>query len=179
MAYIDGKLSGCTLIPQNGIPIHKLKGLLPINIKALILKDVLISVKELTDNYIYPIDLDNSPYTTKAIYNKEMVGHSHVYVKLIPLKTAIIDLDGKSTVYTDFESDYHIQLTYSSFKRLMDEILFDIDYDLEYEDYELKNEYLNKGVPEYLIDNLVYGTPNYEDLFFLLESFIYQKAKAR
>ena len=116
MVYIDGKLAGCTLIPQKGIPIHKLIGILPFKEKVIILLDVLKSVKELTDHYIYPIDLDNSPYTSKARYDNKPVGHSHVLVTLVPLKTNIIDLminlDYKSYANIYSKNDFNFWKVY-------------------------------------------------------------------
>ena len=179
MVYIDGKLAGCTLIPQKGIPIHKLIGILPFKEKVIILLDVLKSVKELTDHYIYPIDLDNSPYTSKARYDDKPVGHSHVLVTLVPLKTNIIDLDGKSTIYTDFESKKFKDMTYQSFKRLMDEVLFEINHDNEYEPFELESIYYEKNVPEEYISKLIYGVLDHNDILALLENLIHEKPRAR
>lgn len=164
--FIDGKFIGCTLIAIKGIQIHKLIGL-PFSLKKKIMKKVLYNVKELMDNYIYHIDLDNSPYTKDNYFVNdegkiENVGHSHVLINPITLKPQLIDLDGKSTVYTDAYSKNLENQSMASFNRLMIEFLLGIDLD-EYKNEEDLTYILSQiGIDVEYIDLLATNSMNYE-----------------
>lgn len=176
--YIDGVLSGCSLIPQRGVPIHYLGFILPTRIRSKILLDVLESVKELTDHFIYPKDLENSPFTSKETYKEKTVGHSHVLVNPITFETHIIDLDGKSTIYTNFKSTKYESKSYTSFKKLMDEFLFGRNLDEEELEYqEIESIYHNFDVPEEYIHKLINDTMNYEDLYSLLSYYAKERVR--
>ena len=95
--YLNHRFAGCLLKKVSGISIHKLMGL-PQNIKRKIMTEVLLDIEELLDNNIYPVDLANSPYANTFSFEK---GHSHILVNPITFSTHIIDLDGKSTIYTE------------------------------------------------------------------------------
>lgn len=164
--FIDGKFIGCILIAIKGIQIHKLIGL-PFSLKKKIMKKVLYNVKELMDNYIYHIDLDNSPYTKDNYFVNdegkiENVGHSHVLINPITLKPQLIDLDGKSTVYTDAYSKNLENQSMASFNRLMIEFLLGIDLD-EYKNEEDLTYILSQiGIDVEYIDLLATNSMNYE-----------------
>ena len=164
--FIDGKFIGCTLIAIKGIQIHKLIGL-PFSLKKKIMKKVLYNVKELMDNYIYHIDLDNSPYTKDNYFVNdegkiENVGHSHVLINPITLKPQLIDLDGKSTVYTDAYSKNLENQSMASFNRLMIEFLLGIDLD-EYKNEEDLTYILSQiGIDVEYIDLLATNSMDYE-----------------
>ena len=164
--FIDGKFIGCTLIAIKGIQIHKLIGL-PFTLKKKIMKKVLYNVKELMDNYIYHIDLDNSPYTKDNYFvndegKMENVGHSHVLINPITLKPQLIDLDGKSTVYADAYSKNFENQSMASFNRLMIEYLLGIDLD-EYKNEEDLTYILSQiGIDVEYIDLLATNSMNYE-----------------
>lgn len=170
--YVDGRFAGCILASIKGIQIHKMMGL-PFNFKKKIMKKVLHNVKELMDNYIYHIDLDNSPYTTKAIRKEDgvmkLVGHSHVLINPITLKPQLIDLDGKSTVYTDTYSKAFEEKSLISFNKLMIEFLYSINLD-EYEtEDELRYELSQIGIDIEYIDLLAEYSLNYEQLEEILD----------
>jgi hypothetical protein len=82
---------------------------LPMGAKLKIMNSVIDDLDELMQNYVYHRDLSNSPFAGvgykdengKQVYEQ---GHSHVLVNPLTLKTNIIDLDGKSTIYTERES---------------------------------------------------------------------------
>lgn len=164
--FIDGKFIGCTLIAIKGIQIHKLIGL-PFSLKKKIMKKVLYNVKELMDNYIYHVDLDNSPFTKDNYFineegKLENVGHSHVLINPITFKPQLIDLDGKSTVYTDACSKKLENQSMMSFNRLMIEFLLGIDLD-EYKNEEDLTYILSQiGIDVEYIDLLATNSMNYE-----------------
>ena len=106
--YYNHKFIGCIIEKLHGIGIHKLMWL-PMSAKIKIINSVIDDLDELMQNYVYHRDLSNSPYAGvgyidengKHVYE---TGHSHVLVNPITLKTNIIDLDGKSTIYTEREN---------------------------------------------------------------------------
>ena len=107
--YYNHKFIGCIIEKLNGISIHKLMWL-PMSAKLKIINNVMDDLEELMNNYVYHRDLSNSPYATVGYKdeNGKYVsenGHSHVLVNPITLNTHIIDLDGKSTIYTERENN--------------------------------------------------------------------------
>lgn len=107
--YIDGKFAGCVYKKLTGLGIHNLKDM-PISYKKKIIKNVIADVAELIDNYVYPIDIDNSP----------QVGHSNIFVNPITKKTKIIDLDGISTIYSQ---NRNLEYEYKAIQSLTNLIL--------------------------------------------------------
>ena len=107
--YYNHKFIGCIVEKLHGIGIHKLMWL-PMNMKIKIINSVIDDLDELIQNHVYHRDLSNSPYAGvgyidengKHVYE---TGHSHVLVNPVTLKTNIIDLDGKSTIYTERENE--------------------------------------------------------------------------
>lgn len=137
--YLDNKFVGLVIRKSNGIQIHKLSGM-PLKYKYKIIKSLLLDIEELLNNCIYHIDLANSPYSTVLNYRgldgniKPMNGHSHVLVNPMTLKTNIIDLDGKSTIYMEQENKLYEKRCINNLSQLLLEFLFKIDTD------EIKNE---------------------------------------
>lgn len=118
--YLNSKCIGCIVERLRGIEIHKLRWL-PLKARVYIIENVIDQLEELMNNFIYHRDLSNSPYADVVYKNQngEYVrdkGHSHVLVNPVTLQTNIIDLDGKSTIYTEHED---IELAKQSIKELL------------------------------------------------------------
>ena len=160
--YINNYFSGYVLKEQYGIQIHYLTGL-PLVLKYKIMKNIILKIEELINNYIYPIDIDNSPFGKCAyqdIYgNLKHVGHSNILINPFNFNPSIIDLDGNSTVYTDNYNEYYYKQTILKLNILLLEFLFGINLDGFYnDDNDLSNciiESLNKySINNYFIDGL-------------------------
>lgn len=135
--YLDNRFVGCYIKKEKGIPIHSKKTSRSNKIK--ILENVLLDVEELLNNYIYHIDLGNSPYALGNYYDnngnvKTIKGHSHVLVEPFTLKTNIIDLDGKSTIYQERYNRELERQCLEGLRTLIGEYYFD------YNDNELLDE---------------------------------------
>lgn len=177
VVYINGHFAGCVLEYIKGIQIHKLR-FLPLNKRKQIMREILLSVKELMDNYIYHIDLSNSPYSKKMFVNNqgvtEHLGHSHVLVNPFTLKPNIIDLDGKSTVYMEHYSEqYEAQCMYNV-SILLIEFLLGLDtddYNFDLDEYEvLANELEYMGIRQEYIDHLSKYELKIDEAFDLVDS---------
>ena len=134
LVYVDGRFVGVLLKKVKGIQIHKFTGM-PFAFKKKAAIAVLDAVKELLDNNIYHEDLANSPYANTA-YRKgddliQSHGHSHVLINPLTMKVNIIDLDGKSTVYTDYIDKAEEEKALGNLTHLLFEFLYGID-DAEY-----------------------------------------------
>lgn len=132
IVYMDKIFAGILLDKVNGIQIHKLIGL-PLNLKKKIMLKIIKKVVELLDNNIYHIDLNNSPFSSKSIYIDRdgipnSVGHSHVLVDH-KFEPHLIDLDGKSTIYTEKYSKEYEDLCLQGLCQLLIEFLLEIDLD--------------------------------------------------
>lgn len=157
---LNNRLAGCILEKQKGIQIHKLTGM-PLVMRKKILLNILKAINELLKNYIYHIDLANSPFDQQVITlpNNQiaMTGHSHVLVNPLTLKTSIIDLDGKSTIYTETENKFYKNLCLSNLSTLIIEFLFQYDWNSYQECPEQFIQEMNKyGIPNDLIEKFVY-----------------------
>lgn len=144
MVYVDKIFAGILIDRVNGIQIHKLTGL-PLNIKKKIMFKIIERVRELISNNIYHIDLNNSPFSKKTLYvgpsgELESVGHSHILVDHT-LEPHLIDLDGKSTIYTEKKSIKSEQMCLKGLCQLLIEFLLEIDLD-ELEGLEDSIDYL-------------------------------------
>ena len=177
VVYINGHFAGCVLQYIKGIQIHKLH-FLPLSKRKQIMKEVLISVKELLDNYIYHVDLSNSPYSKKLFINNEGVtehlGHSHVLVNPFTLKPNIIDLDGKSTVYMEHYSSDYEELCMYNLSVLLIEFLLGLntdDYDFEFNEFEkLASDLSDMGIEKEFIDDLSKYELKIDQAFDLVDS---------
>lgn len=144
--YIDGNFGGTVLhYHKKQLPIGILK-LFPLNIQLKVLRELLISEEELLDNYIYHVDLS---LKTDQQYKK-----ANVLLSCYPfLYPNIIDIDGKSAVYTESYNSTYYQKSLRTYKNLVTEILFDIDSEkIDDADYEYLNDKLsNLGIKEKFI----------------------------
>ncbi len=143
IVYIDNIFAGCLLKRQHGIGIHKLTGF-PLEYRKAIIQEVLISVRELLENNIYPYDIHNSKFAKDAVITKgdgtiEEVGHSHILVNPFTLKTRIIDLYGSSAAYTTHYNENFEKEVFMSLCILLIEFLLQIDPS-EIRDYESEIE---------------------------------------
>jgi hypothetical protein len=107
--YYNHRFIGCVIKKLHGISIHKLMWL-PMSAKIKIINSVIDDLDELMQNHVYHRDLSNSPFAGVSYINEngEYIyenGHSHVLVNPLSLKTNIIDLDGKSTIYTERDNN--------------------------------------------------------------------------
>ena len=157
--YVDGKFDGCVIKKHNfSTDLHN-TSFLPIRKKLQILKELLEKVKELTDNYIYTVDLAN--------YKRDNISHSNILVNIFNFNTNIIDLDGKSTVYSkDFNYNLYKKcyICYSSLvmKYLYEYDTYDEIMDIEY-DYII-GKLIEKTKLDYnsIVDILDYNVNTYE-----------------
>ncbi len=128
--YIENYFAGCLLKRVYGIPIHKLIGL-SFNTKQKICFSLTESIKELLEHNIYPIDISNSPFVDNYYYNQKKLiiqkGHSHVFVNPLTLESKIIDLEGKSTLYTERKNHKYEQKVLENYFILILEFFYDID----------------------------------------------------
>ena len=107
--YYNHRFIGCVIKKLHGVSIHKLMWL-PMSAKIKIINSVIDDLDELMQNHVYHRDLSNSPFAGVGYINEDGKyiyenGHSHVLVNPLSLKTNIIDLDGKSTIYTERDNN--------------------------------------------------------------------------
>ncbi len=155
--YIDGKFKGCVLKKINGVQLHNIFQILNKKTKLRILKEIIIKVKELTDNYIYPIDTANSPIIGK---------HSNILLNY-KLKPELIDLDGKSTLYRETYDEKSYMYAIMSLNLLFLELLNDEALGYHSNSFELdhvKNVLIRKGINEELAYKLSRYKANYDEL---------------
>lgn len=167
VVYLNNHFAGCILERQKGIQIHKLTGL-PLNIKKKIYLNVLKAEAELLKNNVYHVDLSNSPYAQKTVILPDQTittsGHSHILVNPFNLDCRLIDLEGKSTIYTENKNELFTYQSLRDFTILTLEFLLKLDWD-ELGNYpdELEDELLKKEIPENLRDKLINQEMNLED----------------
>lgn len=159
--YLNGHLVGDLLVKQKGIQIHKLTGM-PKKVKQKIYLKVLRNYLELINNNIYHIDLANSPYADRYEILPDGIvvkkGHSHILVNPFTLEPHFIDLDGKSTVYTDKDNENYYAQSLTNLNILTLEFLLGIDYQ---EDESFFN---SKDIPDNMIEKLHDSQASYEDI---------------
>lgn len=166
--YVDNEFVGFVLKKVNGIQLHIAWMILPRKTKIKVLKELLSKVKELTDNFVYPTDMANSPFVGK---------HSNVLIN-IKLEPKIIDLDGISTSYREKEDKNLLRYTLSSMNLLYLELLlgFDLFEDLE----DINTKYIEELLKQINIDEesahrLSEFEGNYDDLNKLILSISKKK----
>lgn len=98
--YLQNQFAGSVLKKQYGIQIHKLTGLLSLKQRKIITLKIVNLIAELLKQNIYHCDLANSPFEINPQTGE--YGHSHILIRLKGLTPQLIDLDGTSTLYTDF-----------------------------------------------------------------------------
>lgn len=143
-----------------GCSIKHFKDYVPINIKKdksnkeklSILKNTLNKLKELTDNYIYPTDINSEGIITNDI------------------DVQIIDLDTYSTKISDKKDDETLKFVLTLYKNIIFELMF-LDFDL-FEIYEHFDSYLeNKNINKQLINDLKKQNINYNSIYNLISYF--------
>jgi len=171
VVYLNGHFAGCVIERQRGIQIHKLTGL-PINAKKKIYLNVLKAHAELLKNNVYHVDLSNSPYAKKTVILPDQTlistGHSHVLVNPFNLECHLIDLEGKSTIYTEKKNDLFTRQSFSDLTILTLEFLLKLDWE-EFENYpdELEYELFKNGISENLRSKLIKHEMRQEDFIEL------------
>lgn len=157
VVYLDGKFAGCVLVRHRGIQLHKLMGL-PLNARKKLYLRVLKANAELLKHNIYHRDLANSPYsaTNAKLPDNSVIsyGHSHVLYNPLTNQMNLIDLEGKSTVYTERVEDKYLMQNAENLNALALEFLFKTDYEEhkdnleelapELEKYHLSSTTINK-----------------------------------
>lgn len=164
MVFVNKKFAGCLLKKVNGMQIHKLTGM-PMSYKLSIIKNALENIQELLDNNVYHVDLNNSPFVKNGVMidgklNFEY-GHSHILVDPITKKANIIDLDGKSTIYTERENEELYNKCLSGLCVLLTEFLYKVNPENKEVD-EIIYELTSNGLNYDFADRLANG--NFENI---------------
>lgn len=147
--YIDGRFGGCVLkYHQHYTDIHNFR-FFPLSVRIRLLNEVLIATKELLDNYIYHLDLNNRKTGS--------IGHSNILASLIK-GVEIIDIDGRSAIYRETRSNTHEIISLNSCASLFYELLFNISFsdDLSSNKNYLEDLAIKKHIPKELIDSYIY-----------------------
>lgn len=171
--YLNGRFKGCVLKDQHGMQLHSFR-FLPKNIKRQLCLNILKQVKELVENYIYPIDLCNNP-DLKAVKK----GHSNILLTK-KLETRLIDLDGKSALYREETTKNFLNATETSLCTLILEFFLGIDIpeELEEEDiYYLENTLKKLNIPIEFRNALASLDCSLEQMEELLSSKTFSKTK--
>ncbi len=164
---VDGKLKGCVY------PYYKhTKSIYsayrkPFKTRLLICQRLIEQVKELLDNNIYPIDLCQK-FGGRTIFDKS-VANVLLDWKNNPI---IIDLEGKSTLYTDSYNPLYASTTCYLLATLILEIMTreDIQEDFIDEDFDLIHEYLNDiGLPDELIQKYIDNSLVLDDVYQMFD----------
>lgn len=150
--YIHNTFRGCIIkYHRNYFPISYFN-CLPKKLKFKICYNILEKIKELLDNNIYQIDL----------YNKQDNIGCHNNIIINPtLDAQIIDLDGKSTIYTSSFDRDNYQTTLLGFSLLMLEFVYDEDLRDCFEEFYTYQQYYidffhdNKKIPREYIENIL------------------------
>ena len=148
--YIDERFCGCVLkYHKHYTDIYNVN-IFSRKFKMMIVRKLINYVEELTDHNIYHLDLNNK--------DELHLGQSNVLFSFLG-SVQIIDLDGKSTVYTDNFNHNFYQLSLQSLLNLIIDLLFDFDYagedimeaDINY----LENRLLKMGLSKEIVKMIV------------------------
>lgn len=132
---VDNHFGGTVLhYHRHHIPIFNMR-MFPLKMQIDIFKELILAVQELIENNIYHVDLSLKPETNFRDANVL------ISIKRKP-KPAIIDVDGKSAIYTEAPNAEYKLRCLRTLKDLIVNILFDINYEkmepLDYEFIEAK-----------------------------------------
>lgn len=127
---------------DNSIPFRQLKNL---KIKLISLKDALVCLKELTDNFIYPLDLNSDGILQ---FND---------------KTEIVDLDTNTTKILDHIDNNYLNFVIKLYRNIIFELLFD-DFEAIIHLNYLKEYLENKHINPALVKDIIKQNINYNDL---------------
>lgn len=125
--YISNKFRGCVLKYHKHYTYISYIKIFPKRIQLKIMAELLNKIKELTDNNIYPIDLNNI---------------NNILINPLTLNTEIIDIDGKSTVYCETYNGNLYNIVYYCFNSLILNLVYDFnieEYSIEDLDYIIAN----------------------------------------
>lgn len=158
--YVDNHFAGCVLKEQRGTQIHYLTGF-PMKYKIMIMKNIILKLKELYSNNVYHVDLANSPFSQSFYideFNQQhcMAGHSHILIH--HFQPYLIDLDGKSTIYTECFNEKYYKIMIEQINILLVEFLLKLQIDNILDDINgielLENELNKYNIPNNYIDSL-------------------------
>ena len=164
---VDGKVKGCVypyyrFTSSIYSAIHK-----PYKTRLKICKRLIDQVKELLDNNIYPVDLCQKG--DKRISDKSIAN------VLLDLRNnpIIIDLEGKSTLYTDKHNETYERTACYNLATVILELLTreDIQEDFIEENIEMITNYLrNAGMNEELVEKYIDSCLNIEDVYTIFDN---------
>lgn len=174
IVYVDGIFKG-SLIRRHrcSFELHKVWGLLSHKKRCLVLRRLLNNVKELNDNFIYHFDLTNRPDGVGS----DDYSHSNILISR-GFDVNIIDLDGRSTIYTDKRDLSYESIVYSSLLSLIIELItdYDIPNDMTPEDKRFyERELLKHGFSDKIISSLVGEEGRYVEVDSLIS--LYEEKK--
>ncbi len=113
--YMNDEFRGAILKRVHGFQIHKVFGLLSKKSQIAILKRILAATKELTDNYIYPADLANTPFipgkSSNILLDYKKIPH-------------LIDIDGSGAFYAGREHAEGQEITNMALSMLFLDLIF-------------------------------------------------------
>lgn len=121
--------------------------------KITIFEELIVCLKELLDNYIYPTDL-------------------HIFNILVDSHVRIIDLDTFDTKITDYEDKESYSFVLKLFRHVLLTTIFD-DYDNMNPPHDISNYLKSKNLVESLIKDLTKENFGFEDA----NNFIYSLKK--
>ena len=170
--YLNGKIIGCVYkYHPNKLGIYA-SSYLPLKKRLLVCKRIMVKVKELLNNNIYPVTLSQSedffPFRRKG--SNVLIG--------IDLEPIIIDLDGISAYYSDNYSEKYYNRTLLSLSSLVLELLSRVELANNIKDDEnIIEEYIERmnyaGIPSSLsrkfFDNYRLEISELEDIIKTLE----------
>ena len=149
---VDSRVVGCVYKRYYSILGIYAASLLPLKTRKKVLNKLFIKLKELHDNYIYPLTLAQKdlifPFSKKGA--NVLLGYN--------LEPYLVDLDGISTVYFDSPSPSEKARSLRSFSIMALEILSGIDlYANEEDEYDTTiDEMIARGIPKILAEDIYY-----------------------
>jgi len=161
--YVNNKIAGCSYeYYPNKLGIYS-TAYLPLKLKLKVCEKLLLKVKELIDNNIYPVTL--AQHSDKYPASKN---NSNVLIGL-DLDPKIVDLDGLSAFYSESFSKNYYNRSMTSLSTLIIEILCGMDLNFERIDEENIDEYatylVEKHIPKnYVTKYLDYSRLDIQDL---------------
>ncbi len=168
LIYVDNRVMGCELKYIKSFGGIYLSNYFPLPIRKKICNNLIIKIKELIDNYIYPIDVSQRDKVNFISKN-----NANILLGL-DMKPKLIDLDGKSTAYLEYYSNNYEKLSMISLNYLIMEIITSIDFKQDYsiEELEYIKELIHSDNISYdLIDKFYDSYLNFDELNSILDSY--------
>lgn len=119
--YINGHFNGTVLHYHKFCISLSFLQLYPFKIQVWALKELLLSIKELVDNNIYHIDL--------GFRANDYQKNDNVLISIGKPMPHIIDIDGKSAIYTEMPNLKYYKKTLNSYKGILLGIFFRVNTD--------------------------------------------------